>query len=205
MEKTIWKTLTGKFDVFHHLVQSTKNIIPDPEALRTIVMDETAWRQLAYYCYIDKHGNAVRKKLKKDKEEHISLKEVRVHLSKRKNVNQRFPDRNLIRRWGRQVQWNLEYWMNGPRYKPGASNFPDPFLKVGDESYYGYERDPHTGKLRFTIQVTTKIRKVDEIYSQHFMRPPSNNSVQRKKRRKLEPPSEDTLDQLEETAKDLFK
>ena len=209
VEKIIWKTLTGKFNVFHHLVQSTKNIIPDPLSMRAVVIDEVAWREFAYYCYVEKHGKAVRTKLKRSQDEQISLKDIKVHLSKRKYVSQRFPERNLIRRWGRQILWNLEYWLNGPRYKQDpktlkAVNFPDPFLRVGEESYYGYEKDYETGTMRFTPRVTTQLRVVDEVYSQHFKQPPPETQP-RKKRKIVTILSNQTLDQLEHTAKSVFK
>ena len=218
VQNTVWKTLTGKLDVLHHLVQSSKNIIPDPTALRTIVMDETAWRRLVYWSYVEKHGSTVRKRNKGA----LSLKLIKVHLNKRKRETERFPDRNLVRRWGRMALWNLRYWMDGPRYRkhatePCAVNFPDPFLRVQGDSFYGYELDSAVssaagagGKgLRFSPRVSTYMPRVDEVYAQHFLKPaPAAEDVPKKKRRlKLlaqRMPEDEQLDALEREARGAF-
>lgn len=208
IQNTVWRTLTGKLGVLHHLIQSTKNIIPDPYALRDIVLDETAWRRLAYWVYVEKHGKTVRRKNKGE----LSMKLLKVHLNKRKRETERFPDRNLVRRWGRQVLWNIRYWKNGVRYqtdKAGkAINFPDPFLKVNGESFYGYELDHSTNSLRYSVRVSTRTPPVDEVYSQHFLKG-SEDGPARKKRlgKQLQQrlPTAQELQKLEKEASTAFK
>lgn len=209
VQRIVWKVLTAKLDVLHHMVQSTKNIIPDPYALRTVVMDATAWRRFVYWCYAEAHGNAVRNKNKGQ----MSLKLLKVHLSKRKRENERFPDRNLVRRWGNQALWNLRYWLTGPRFKRDpktglAVNFPDPFLKIQGQSFYGYEIDPVTGNLRFSPRVSTYMPPVDEVYAQHFFKPPHEDAPpkKRQRRKQMQQPEldEERLARLEKTAAFAF-
>ena len=207
VQKFVWKTLTGKLDVFHHMIQATKNIIPDPLAMRTVVMDERAWRQFAYWCYAEKHGKAVRNAQKKKQ---LTFKMLQVHLSQRSSPNERMPDRNTIRRWCRQIMWNVEYWLNGPRYHQDpdtlmATNFPDPFEMLAGESYYGYELNKFDGALRFSERVTTVQREADEVFTQHWMAPPKGQP--KKKRLKSTPkdaPTYGDLVELETTAQQLF-
>lgn len=189
-EKFIWKTLTGKFDIFHHLIQSTKNIIPDPLQQRHVVFDEYGWRQFAHWCYAEKYGPTIKKKTKSKK---LTHKQIRMHLSKRKREDHRMPDRKLILRWCRQIQWNIEYWLNGPRLI-----FPDPFRKVEGQSYYGYELEDD--KLKYATQLYPNQIPVDEVYGRHFG---EEQNQKEKKPKKL--PSEDTIAQFEQSAKELFQ
>ena len=191
----VWKTFTAKLDVLHHLIQSTKNIIPDPYALRTVVIDETAWRRFVDWCYVEKHGKAVRNKNKGS----LSKKLIKVHLSKRKRKAEHFPDRDTVTGWARRMEYNIDYWYNGVRYQHGATNFPDPFLRVDGVSYYGFDKDEKTGKLAYSSRVSTKVNNtVDEVYSQHFLKAPE------KKKRRQKTPSTVQLEQLEQTVKDAF-
>lgn len=187
----VWKTLTGKLDVFHHIIQSSKNIIPDPLAERHVVFDEDAWTRFAHWCYAEKHGPAIKKKTQSDK---LTHKQLKLHLSKRKRESEKLPDRNLILRWCRQIQWNIEYWLNGPRLI-----FPDPFKTIDNRSYYGYTLTDDE-KLAFAKRIYTMQIPVDEVYSRFFFKEQKSKT---KKRKEL--PSEDTIAAFEKSANKLFQ
>lgn len=182
VEKSVWKTLTEKLDIYHHIVQSTKNILPDPTLKRTVVLDDAAWKEFAYRCYMEKHGSAVRKKNKGK----ITKKLLQVHLSKRKRENEQLPSGATIQRWGRQVQYNIEYWLNGPR-----GLFPDPFETVDGKSFYGYEKDEATGEFRLAASVSA-YRPVDEVYERFFLR-----NTRPQKRARKEVPTHEEMDNIE--------
>ena len=187
VEKIVWKTLTGKLDVYHHMVQSTKNIIPDPTAQRDIVIDEDAWRQFTFWCYAEKHGKVVRR----NNGGKLTHNLIKTHLSKRKYT---MPDTPLILRWCRQIQWNMEYWINGPRLI-----FPDPFLKINGRSYYGYDLSKDN-KLEYAKKIYLDQREVDEVYSRYFAK---SKEPTHKRPKKL--PSKKTIAEFEESATKLFQ
>ena len=61
--------------------------------------------------------------------------------------------------WVRQVDWNLQYWLNDCR-----DIRVDPFKAVDGEPYYGYVKKT----MSISKRVHATQQPVDEVYKRHF-------------------------------------
>lgn len=166
-EAVIWKVFFGNLGMFSHLVQSSKGVTPSTRTPRVIVVDEDMFRIFTHYCYIQKYGKAARKKAKTSD---LSYDLLNAHTKTtaygERDTDYHLPDRNRIRLWARQVEWNLLYYKNTPF---GNEHSPNPFETLDGLPYYPYVKEgPKTGKPEMTSLVCAKRKPIDEVYTQHF-------------------------------------
>lgn len=170
-EKGIWEPFFSCIDQYTHLVQSSKGVAPSTRTPRTIVLDEDLFRFFVHFCYLEKNGEPLRKRLKRKSVDDISYEELRAHVSggarAQKDPDYQLPSRNQIRLWGRQVLWNLMYYRNTPF---GNQHSPSPFEMWNDLPYFPYIRNPDTGKPEMTEVVSARGKPVDEVFQQHMLR-----------------------------------
>lgn len=165
-EKVIWKTFLEHLPMFTHLIQLSKGYEPDPRPLhpRTIVIDEDAFRAFVHLCYMEKYGDAVKKKHRK---EEVSVSALRAHCaaSKKAQTDDEYvmPNRNKSRLWCRQVLWNVLYYKNTP-----YNHSPNPFEMFDGVPYYPYMINPDTQQPEMCPVVASRAKPVDEVYEQHF-------------------------------------
>lgn len=76
----------------------------------------------------------------------------------KEDVEYHLPNRNKIRLWCRQIEWNLLYWKNGP-----LGHAPDPFEMWYDLPYYPYWKDSTTNKPIMVDVVSSKRKPVDMV------------------------------------------
>lgn len=161
----IWKVFFANLTMFSHLVQSSKGVTPSTRIPREIVLDEDLFRIFTHYCYIQKYGKAVKKKARTDDITYEMLKEhTQTGAKAEKDPDYHLPDRNKIRLWARQVEWNLLYYRNTPF---GNEHSPNPFETWDGLPYFPYTHNAQ-GKPEMTTVVSAKRKPVDEVYSQHF-------------------------------------
>ena len=98
------------------------------------------------FCYTNKYERAAKGK------------PVEVHCAKFKDPRKRFPVDDTIRRWARQIAWNLNYWANAWR-----NIYPDPFEKYMGCSYWGYDE-----KDGIVSVVAAKQKPLDEVHKKHM-------------------------------------
>jgi hypothetical protein len=166
----VWDTMFQHLSMFSHLVQYYPGQ-RDPKAERRIVIDEDLFRIFTFYCYDNKYGPTLARKLKVDRKD-ISIEQVRSHCSKLKDPSNRMPSDGKIQRWARQILYNGLYWLNAPR-----NIFVDPFEEFMDRPYFGYDKE-----LGIVDNVSPKQKPVDEVYKRHFYK--------RRQKRKPEPISD---------------
>lgn len=143
----VWDTFFSKIDMFSHLVQyysPTKSLTEK----RRIVIDEDLFAIFTEFCYSNKY-----EKLAKNDS-------VRVYCSKLKDKRKHFPGDGKMRRWARQVGWNLNYWANAFR-----DIYIDPFEEYLDAPYWGYHREHGIVDV-----VSSKQHKLDETHKRHMWR-----------------------------------
>lgn len=161
----IWKVFFSNLTMFSHLVQSSKGVTPSTRTPREIVLDEDLFRIFTHYCYIQKYGKAVKKKARTDDITYEMLKEhTQTGAKAEKDPDYHLPERNKIRLWARQVEWNLLYYRNTPF---GNEHSPNPFETWDGLPYFPYTHNAQ-GKPEMTTVVSAKRKPVDEVYSQHF-------------------------------------
>lgn len=146
----IWKPFFEHIELFTHLVQSSNGVLGSTRTAREIILDEDLFRIFVYFCYQHKYN--------KD----ASYEELKLLCSKRKKEEEHLPDRNTVRLWARQVEWNLLYYKNSPFGKP-----PDPFEKLGDLPYFPYINDAEKGPIQVDA-VAPRRKHIDEVYLQHM-------------------------------------
>lgn len=166
-ETVIWKVFFGNLKMFSHMVQSSKSVTPSTRTPRVIVLDEDMFRIFTHYCYIQKYGKTARKKAKTDDLTYDMLQNhTRKGANGEKDSDYHLPDRNKIRLWARQVEWNLLYYKNTPF---GNEHSPNPFEMWDGLPYYPYVKEGlETGKPEMTTVVSAKRKPIDEVYSQHM-------------------------------------
>lgn len=165
-ETVIWRVFFSNLRMFSHMVQSSKGVVPHTRTAREIVLDEDLFRNFTHYCYIQKYGKAARKESKTSDLTYEMLDaKTRSGKKAQTETDYHLPDRNKIRLWARQVEWNLLYYKNSP-FGLG----PDPFEEWDGLPYYPYVRNPQTGKPEMSDVVAARRKPVDEVYAQHFQR-----------------------------------
>ena len=147
-----WDVFMKNLDRFSHLIQCYCNE-RSVETERHIYIDPDGWREFVHLIYTTKY-----------KQNNFS--DVLVHCSKHARKP---PTDERIRRWGRQVLWNAEYWVNAFRNK-----YPDPFRCVDGVPVYGYEKD----KEEVSDRVSESVGEVDEVASRHWVSAPRLAAVQ---------------------------
>lgn len=181
-EKCIWPTFFSKLELFSHLIQSPKGVEPHTRTQRDIVIDEDAFRNFVRFCYVNKYGKSARKQAKLKAGDLLTVKLLASRVNKLKKAKTdpayRFPDRNTIRMWSRQLLWQALYWKNGPK---GVKFTPDPFEVYQGLPYYGFERDPETKKLRMAGFVCVHPKPVDESMAQHLMKNQEKYRIQKRR------------------------
>ena len=158
---------------FSHLVQLSTATVPDTRTPRRVVIDEDLFFIWIGYCYAKKYGKSA---LKMAKKKGVTAKEVLPLLKDRcskdgkgkpkEDENYHFPNRNLMRRWCRWILWNMQYWINGMR---GVDKQPNEFEIYRGHSYYGFMKDPETGKAIEAPCVSAKQKRVDTVYRRNFL------------------------------------
>lgn len=153
--KGVWDTFFADLPMYSHLVQYYPNE-KSQELERRIVIDEELLELFTQQCYLNKYGAAAAKKMKKSESD---FELVKLHCSKSiKDPRKHPPDSTVIQRWARQIAWNLNYWANAFR-----NIYIDPFERVSDRSYWGYEPDRTIAKV-----VASKQKPLDEVYKRNF-------------------------------------
>lgn len=156
-----WDTFFEKMEMFSHLVQyytPTKSLT-EP---RLIVLDEELFNDFTGFCYVGKHAKAaLNKRRKKDSHEgEVTQDEVRLHCSKFKDERKHFPSATKVRRWARQIQWNLNYWANAFR-----DIDVDPYEEYMGKSYWGYHKEQG-----IVDEVSPKQKGLDEVHKKHMLK-----------------------------------
>ena len=148
------------------MVQSSKGVTPSTRTPRVIVLDEDLFRIFTHYCYVDKYGKPARKK---SKTQNLTFEILEAHCKTgakaEKDVDYHMPDRNKIRLWARQIEWNLLYYKNTPF---GNEHSPNPFEELDGLPYFPYIEKGEAGKPQMVDVVAAKRKPIDEVYAQHM-------------------------------------
>jgi len=164
---TIWKVFFANVDVLTHMVQISEGVTPATRTKRKVVLDDDLFIQFCRWCFLEKYEKAELKRLKTGKLTYKQLKQRTrndANGKPRQDTDLYLPDRNGMRVWARQVEWNLEYWKNAPLgYEPDAF---ETWLGV---PYYPYMRD-EAGKPTMVNVVASKQKPLDYVYEQHLYR-----------------------------------
>jgi len=165
-EAILWKVFFGNLKMFSHMVQSSKGVTPSTRTPRDIVIDEDLFRIFTHYCYIQKYGKSARKKAKSDHLTYDMLDDqTRAGAKGEKDPDYHLPDRNKIRLWARQIEWNLLYYKNTPF---GNEHSPNPFEMWDGLPYFPYIEKGESGKREMTTVVSARRKPIDQVYTQHF-------------------------------------
>lgn len=144
---SVWDTFFNKLGMFSHLVQ----YYPETKSLterRRIVVDEDLFAVLVNFCYTEKYAKQAKGK------------DIQVYCSTRKNPKEHYPTDARIKRWARQIGWNLDYWANAFR-----DIYIDPFEEHLGAPLWGYHRE-----LGIVDVVSSKPKKLDEVHKRHLLR-----------------------------------
>jgi hypothetical protein len=168
-QNVIWRVFFDNIHAFTHMVQLSTGVAGSTRTKRTLILDEDLFRQFIYMCFLQQYEGAELKKRKVDK---LTLKELRERTQTdakgkpKEDAEYHLPDRNKIRLWCRQVEWNLDYWKNGV-----FGFLPDPFQMWRGIPYYPYWRDPKDkNRPKFINVVAAEPKPVDLVYEQHLYR-----------------------------------
>jgi len=165
-ETVLWKVFFFNIKMFSHMVQSSKGVTPSTRTPRTIVLDEDLFRIFTHYCYVDKYAKPARKK---SKTQNLTFEMLEAHCKTgakaEKDSDYHMPDRNKIRLWCRQIEWNLLYYKNTPF---GNEHSPNPFEEWDGLPYFPYIKNGETGKPQMVDVVAARRKPVDEVYAQHM-------------------------------------
>jgi hypothetical protein len=165
-EAVLWKVFFFNLKMFSHMVQSSKGVTASTRTPRTIVLDEDLFRIFTHYCYVHKYGKPARKKSKTDDLTYEILEEhCKTGAKAEKDADYHMPDRNKIRLWCRQIEWNLLYYKNTPF---GNEHSPNPFEEWDGLPYYPYIKEGEGGKPQMVDVVAAKRKPIDEVYAQHM-------------------------------------
>ncbi len=168
-QTVVWKVFFANIIVFTHMVQLSQGVPGSTRTRRTIVVDEDLFMQFIYYCYLEKYEKTELKKRKVNKLTFKQLKErtlVDAKGNAKEDADYHLPNRNKIRLWCRQVEWNLLYWKNGP-----LGHVPDPFEMWYDLPYFPYWRDAKNKNKPIMVDVVaSRPKPVDTVYEQNLYR-----------------------------------
>jgi len=174
-ESVLWKVFFYNLKMFSHMVQSSKGVTPSTRTPRVIVLDEDMFRIFTHYCYVDKYGKPARKK---SKTQHLTYEILEAHCKSgakaEKDADYHMPDRNKIRLWARQIEWNLLYYKNTPF---GNDHSPNPFEELDGMPYFPYIEKGETGKPQMVDVVAAHRKPIDEVYAQHMFARKKSSSV----------------------------
>jgi len=152
----VMDTFMDKINMFSHLVQFYVGEHSVKRSKR-IVIDEELFIIFLQYCYMGKYGEAAKKKHKKDE---ITFDIIQAHCSKLKDPNNKPPSDDVMLRMCRQIDWNINYILNGWR-----NIYIDPFEQYEGKSYYGYAKEPVQTIVNV---VASKQKPVDETCKRNF-------------------------------------
>ena len=155
----IWGTFMKNIRMYSHLVQLfVYGGQRDPTQQRRVVVDEDMFKMFIHKCYFEKHMK---------NKDHGSLRDLEIICSKKAKKSKlkieknrarlNLPSDEQIKVWCRHITWNLQYWMNACR-----NIYIDPFEKINDMSYYGFE------KTGITASVHPIQKQVDDNYKRNF-------------------------------------
>jgi hypothetical protein len=168
-QTVIWKVFFANIAHFTHMVQLSHGLVGHTRTKRVLIVDEDAFIQFIYLCYLEKYEKAELKKRKVSKLTFKQLKERTQTDAKgapKEDARFHLPNRNTIRLWCRQVEWNLLYWKNG-----SFGILPDPFEMWYGLPYYPYWRDPSKkNKPVMVTMVASQPKPVDTVYDQNLYR-----------------------------------
>lgn len=153
----IWPVFFENASLFSHMIQKSHAVPRSTRTMRSIVIDEDMFRRFILFCYLKKY-------LPPDTV--ISFQQLQELTKNTKNgqkdAKYHVPDRNTIRLWCRQVEWNLNYWINAP-----FGFEVSPFETWHGLPYYPYVKDEQN-KCTFVQVVAHKPKPVDQVYAQHM-------------------------------------
>jgi hypothetical protein len=188
-QTVIWPVFFKNANLFSHMIQKSKAVPKSTRTKREVVIDEDMFRKFIYFCYMQKYevsvpasggnGNTLTFSTLSNftKSTKNGLKDPSYHM----------PDRNTTRLWCRQVEWNLNYWINAP------FGFEiSPFETWYGLPYYPYMKD-ESGTFKMVNVVAHKPKPVDQVYAQHMFaycmqkkKRPNEAEQQAKKQRVVE-------------------
>ncbi|MBX9637255.1 MAG: hypothetical protein K2Q45_06860 [Nitrosomonas sp.] len=171
----IWPTFEKNAALFSHMIQKSNDLTKSTRAKRELVIDEDMFRRFIYYCYMSKYETAAVKATKPAAGK-LTFDQLAAYVKATKNGTKdpkyHMPDRNTCRLWCRQVEWNLNYWINGP-----FGFDVSPFETWYGLPYYPYVKDgPNSYKM--VDVVAHKPKPVDHVFAKHMYA----YAVQKKKR-----------------------
>lgn len=167
-QKVIWKVFFENIVIFTHLVQYSTAVPRSTRDPRHVVIDEEAFRKFIIFCFLHTYEPALLTRLKTERVTFQQLSDRTKTLAngkKREDTGYHMPERNQVRSWCRQIEWNFNYWAEGPR-----GIHVDPYELWYGMPYFPYRVNPETGKPEFIQMVSPRPKPVDTVYSQHFLR-----------------------------------
>lgn len=161
-DTVVWEVFRQNMSTYRHMVQYYP-IVKDPTVQRRVVFDEALFRIFCHACYVAKHGEPCKnkrrgKKRDREEEEEVDADEVRIYCSAFKDPRKHVPSDELIQRFLRQIDWNVNYWANAFR-----NIYIDPFTEYNGLPYYGYKPD-----MTIVNVVASKQMPVDEREKRNF-------------------------------------
>jgi hypothetical protein len=173
-KNVIWKVFFENIVIFTHLIQYSAAVTKSTRDDRTVVIDEDAFRKFIIFCYLQKYEPGMNKQTvtfqelsKRTKTTAKGTKRMKKNPdgTEEEDTAWHMPEKNKVRSWCRQVEWNFMYWANGWR-----GIHVDPFELWYGMSYYPYRKNTETGKPEFIQMVSPRPKPVDTVFSQHFLK-----------------------------------
>lgn len=168
-ENVVWKTFFSSLKTYSHMVQMSKSVVPSTRTPRVIILDEDLFRIFVHNCYLAKYEKATRKRFKLKDDQDITYDQLAIQCASGKKAQKdeeyKMPERNKVRLWARQVEWNLLYYKNTPF---GNQYSPNPFEMWDGLPYYPYVKNPETGKSEMSTVVSATRKPIDEVFTRHM-------------------------------------
>lgn len=120
---------------FARMITCTPNIRGNTNMATIVHIDEALWEHFVHALYVVKYRTRASKKFDLAEEGMVTINHVRDLLHDYKNTANRVMAKDLIRRFGRQLLWVLEYWLNN--YRNTCRVYP-PHSLYKNKSYYGW-------------------------------------------------------------------
>lgn len=179
--KVAWKVFFENLIIFTHLIQYSTAVPRSTRDERHVVIDEDAFRKFIIFCYLYKYEPAMLTKLGSERITMQQLSErtqtVQNGKKRQEDTDYHMPEKNEVRSWCRQVEWNFLYWANGFR-----GIHVNPFEQWYGMPYFPYYQNPETNKSEFIRMVSPRPKPVDTVYSQHFLK----NRIKRQRQEEYE-------------------